>query len=206
MATLTDRPFRDLLAEFASTAPTPGGGSAAALAASVALALLTMVSRMPRTRSGTDEERATLDRISEDVQRLGAHAVQLVEDDAAAYEAVVAAYRLPKGTDDEKAARRDGIEAALRGAAEVPLDVMRAAQAGLIGAIDVARCGNPAAGSDVAVAVELLTAAARSAALNVRVNQKSIREVGYVEGAGAEADRLEASAAKLATEVKAALT
>jgi formiminotetrahydrofolate cyclodeaminase len=205
MATLTDRPFRDLLAEFASTAPTPGGGSAAALAASVALALLTMVSRMPRTRNGTDEARETLDRISEDVQRLGAHAVQLVEDDAAAYEAVVAAYRLPKGTEDEKATRRDGIEAALRGAAEVPLDVMRAAQAGLISAIDVARCGNPAAGSDVAVAVELLTAAARSAALNVRVNLKSIREVGYVEGAGAEAARLEASAAELATEVKAAL-
>jgi len=205
MNRLTDRSFRDLLAEFASAAPTPGGGSAAALTASVALALLAMVSRMPRTRNGTDEERATLDRIGEDVQRLGAHAVQLVEDDAAAYEAVVAAYRLPKGTEDEKATRRDGIEAALRGAAEVPLDVMRAAQAGLISAIDVARCGNPAAGSDVAVAVELLTAAARSAALNVRVNLKSIREVGYVEGAGAEAARLEASAEELASEVKGAL-
>ena len=97
MRRLTDRPFRELLAEFASSAPTPGGGSAAALAASVAFALLTMVARMPRTRTGTDDERATLDRVSEEVQKLGEHAVQLVDDDAESYERVVAAYRLPKG-------------------------------------------------------------------------------------------------------------
>jgi len=205
MTRLTDRPVRELLAEFASTAPTPGGGSAAALTVSVAFALLTMVARMPRTRTGTDDERATLDRVGEEVQRLGEHAVQLVDDDAAAYEAVVAAYRLPKASDDEKAVRRDAIEAALRGAAEVPLEVMRACQAGLVIAIDIATCGNTAAASDVAVAVELLTAATRSAALNVRVNLKSIREVGFVDGASAEVERLEASAGGLAEEVKAAL-
>ena len=148
------------------------------MTASVAFALLTMVARMPRTRTGTDDERTTLDRVGEEVQKLGEHAVQLVDDDAAAYEGVVAAYRLPKASDDEKATRRDAIEAALRGAAEVPLEVMRACQAGLVNAIEVAKCGNPAAASDVAVAVELLTAATRSAALNVRVNLKSIREVG----------------------------
>jgi formiminotetrahydrofolate cyclodeaminase len=205
MPRLTDRPFRELLAEFASTAPTPGGGSAAALCASVAFALLVMVARMPRTRTGSDDERATLDRGGEEVQGLGEHAVQLVDDDAAAYEEVVAAYRLPKASEDDKATRRDAIEAALRGAAEVPLDVMRTCQAGLVNAIDVARCGNPAAGSDVAVAVELLTAATRSAALNVRVNLKSIREVGYVDGVRSEVERLEASTAELASGVKAVL-
>src|SRR5262245_38136564 len=151
MSRLTDRPFRELLAEFASSAPTPGGGSAAALTAAVGFALLTMVARMPRTRTGTDDERAALDRVSEEVQRLGEHAVQLVDDDATAYENVVTAYRLPKVSDDQKDARRDAIEAALRGAAEVPLDVMRACQAGLVNAIDVARRGNAAAASDVAV-------------------------------------------------------
>ncbi len=203
MARLTDRPFRELLAAFASSAPTPGGGSAAALTASVAFALLTMVTRMPRTRTGTDDERTTLDRVSEETQRLGDHAVQLVDDDAASYEEVVAAYRLPKTTEDEKTVRRAAIEAALRGAAEVPLDVMRACQAGLVSAIDVATSGNPAAGSDVAVAVELLMAATRSASLNVRENLKSIREVGYVDGVGAEVERLEASAAELAKDVRA---
>jgi formiminotetrahydrofolate cyclodeaminase len=203
MARLTDRPFRELLAAFASSAPTPGGGSAAALTASVAFALLTMVTRMPRTRTGTDDERTTLDRVSEETQRLGDHAVQLVDDDAASYEEVVAAYRLPKTTEDEKTVRRAAIEAALRGAAEVPLDVMRACQAGLVSAIDVATSGNPAAGSDVAVAIELLMAATRSASLNVRENLKSIREVGYVDGVGAEVERLEASAAELAKDVRA---
>ena len=205
MTRLTDRPFRELLAEFASTAPTPGGGSAAALTASVAFALLTMVARMPRTRTGTDGERATLNRVGDEVQRLGEHAVQLVEDDAAAYETVVAAYRLSKGTDDEKATRSAAIEAALRGAAEVPLDVMRACQAGLVNAVEVAKGGNPSAGSDVAVAIELLLAASRAAALNVRVNLKSIREVGYVDGVRAGTERLEASVTELAMEAKAAL-
>jgi formiminotetrahydrofolate cyclodeaminase len=205
MARLTDRPFRELLAEFASSAPTPGGGSAAALTATVGLALLTMVARMPRTRTGTDDERATLDRVSEEVQRLGEHAVDLVNDDSAAYENVVAAYRLPKVSDDQKNSRQNAIESALRGAADVPLDAMRVCQAGLVNAIDVAKRGNPAAASDVAVAVELLTAALRSAALNVRVNLKSIREVGYVDGARAEVERLEASAEELASEVRAAL-
>ncbi len=205
MPPLTNRPFRELLAEFASTAPTPGGGSAAALTASVAFALLTMVARMPRTRTGTDGERDTLSRAGDDVQRLGDHAVQLVDDDAAAYENVMAAYRLPKGTDDDKAARRQAIEAALRGAAEVPLDVMRACQAGMLTALEVAKAGNPAAASDVGVAIELLLAATRGAALNVRVNLKSIHEVGYVDGVGAEVQRLEASAVEVANDAKGAL-
>ena len=205
MPRLTDRPFRELLAEFASTAPTPGGGSAASLSASVAFALLTMVARMPRTRNGTDDERAALDRIGEEVQHLGEHAVQLVDDDAAAYENVVAAYRLPKEPEDQKSSRRDAIEAALRGAAEVPLEVMRACQAGLVNANAVARAGNPSAASDVGVAIELLLAASRAAALNVRVNLKSIREVGYVDGVRAETERLEAAVTELAMGAKAAL-
>src|SRR6186713_838046 len=80
MPSLTVRPFRELLAEFASSAPTPGGGSAAALTASVALSLLTMVARMPRTRGGSAEERATLDRRGEELQKLGEHTVELVDE------------------------------------------------------------------------------------------------------------------------------
>jgi methenyltetrahydrofolate cyclohydrolase len=205
MSRLTDRPFRELLAEFANSAPTPGGGSAAALAASVGLALLTMVSRMPRTRSGTDDDRATLDRAGEAIEHLAEHAVDLVDDDAAAYDGVVSAYRLPKATDREKAARRETVEAALRGAAEVPLEVLRACRAGLTQAVEVARCGNRAAGSDVGVAVELLAAALRGAALNVRTNLDAMSDVGYVEGVRAEVERLEASAVDLAAGARKAL-
>src|SRR5436190_14169112 len=125
MHRLTDRPLPELLAEFASAGPTPGGGSAAALTAAVGLSLVAMVARMPRTRNGTDEDREALDAVLQAVEHLAQHAVDLVNDDAAAYDAVVSAYRRPKDSEAEKAERRQAIEAALRGAAEVPLEVMR---------------------------------------------------------------------------------
>src|SRR4051812_17208940 len=131
MHKLTAHPFSELLSEFASAGPTPGGGSAAALTASVGLALVAMVARMPRTRHGTDEDRQALDNVLQAVEHLAQHALDLVDDDASAYEAVMAAYRRPKATDHEKSERKQAIEAALRGAAEVPLEVMRSCRAGL---------------------------------------------------------------------------
>jgi methenyltetrahydrofolate cyclohydrolase len=205
MSKLINRPLPELLADFASAGPTPGGGSAAALTAAVGLSLVAMVARMPRTKHGTDEDRQALDAVLQAVEHLAEHAMDLVDDDAAAYDAVVHAYRLAKTTEDEKNTRRQAIDAALRGAAEVPLEVMRACRAGLGAALDVARAGNPSASSDVGVATELLGAALRSAALNVRVNLSSLSEVGYVAGAADEVRRLEATAAQLADDVKAAL-
>jgi formiminotetrahydrofolate cyclodeaminase len=206
MHKLTLRPFHELLAEFASAGPTPGGGSASALTAAVGLALVAMVARMPRTRHGTEEDRQALDGVLHAVERLAEHAMDLVDEDAEAYEAVIAAYRHPKATEDERATRKQAIEAALRGAAEVPLEVMRACRAGLGAALEAARAGNPSASSDVGVAVELLGAALRGAALNVRVNLASISEQGYVDGVQDESTRLEADAELLAADVKAALS
>jgi methenyltetrahydrofolate cyclohydrolase len=205
MQKLTERPFHDLLAEFASAGPTPGGGSAAALTAAVGLSLVAMVARMPRTKHGTEDDRTALDSALQAVEHLAQHAVDLVNDDAAAYDGVMAAYRHSKATEADKAARRQAIEAALRGAAEVPLEVMRSCRAGLGAALEAARAGNPSASSDVGVAVELLGAALRSAALNVRVNLASLTEEGYVEAVADETSRLETTSAELAAEVRAAL-
>ena len=205
MSKLVNRPLPELLAEFASAGPTPGGGSAAALTAAVGLSLVAMVARMPRTKHGTDEDRQALDGVLQAVEHLGQHALDLVDDDAAAYDAVVAAYRKPKATEDQKVERRSAIEAALRGAAEVPLEVMRSCRAGLGAALEAARTGNPSASSDVGVAVELLGAALRSAALNVRVNLSSLTETGYVDAVADECGRLESTAAQLAGDVRAAL-
>jgi formiminotetrahydrofolate cyclodeaminase len=205
MSKLVNRPLPELLAEFASAGPTPGGGSAAALTAAVGLSLVAMVARMPRTKHGTDEDRQSLDGVLQAVEHLAQHALDLVDDDAAAYDAVVAAYRKPKATEDQKVERRSAIEAALRGAAEVPLEVMRSCRAGVGAALEAARTGNPSASSDVGVAVELLGAALRSAALNVRVNLSSLTETGYVDAVADETSRLESTAAQLAGEVRAAL-
>ena len=206
MPRLTDRSLRDLLAEFASAGPTPGGGSAAALTSANGLSLLAMVTRMPRTRNGTNEDRALLDRTLRAVEHLSDHALDLVNDDAAAYDEVVGAHRRPRTTDQEKAERRLAIEAGLRGAAEVPLEVMRTCQAGLTAALDAARAGNPSASSDIGVAVELLGAAMRSASLNVRVNLGSLSEAGYVTAVADETLRLELSATEIADQVRAALS
>ena len=202
---LTDRPLIELLGAFSDPSPTPGGGSAAALAAATGLSLLAMVSQMGRTRSGSDEDRRILDQSRTALLPLRDHVVTLVDDDAGAYDDVVEAYRLPKATDDEKAARRAAVQGALRGAAEVPLDVMRACQAGLTAAVDVARHGNPFAKSDVGVALELLIAAIKGAALNVMVNLESIDEVGWVDGVKSEVERLEAAAPLLASDARTAL-
>ena len=204
MSKLVNRPLPELLAEFASAGPTPGGGSAAALTSAVGLSLVAIVARMPRTKHGTDEDRQALDGVLLAVEHLAQHALDLVDDDAAAYDAVVAAYRKPKATEDQKVERRSAIEAALRGAAEVPLEVMRSCRAGLGAALEAARTGNPSASSDVGVAVELLGAALRAAALNVRVNLSSLTETGYVDAVADECGRLESTAAQLADEVRAA--
>jgi formiminotetrahydrofolate cyclodeaminase len=206
MSRLTDRPLRELLAAFADSGPTPGGGSASALAASVGLSLLAMVSAMHRTRNGTDDERALLDRAHRTVEHLGDHALTLVDDDAAAYEAVVGAYRRPKATDEERADRTQAIQSALHGAVEVPLEVMRTCRAGRAAAVDVARAGNPSASSDIGVAVELLGAAARGAALNVHINLGSLDDAGYSSAVAEESGHLESAAATLSKEVRAALS
>jgi formiminotetrahydrofolate cyclodeaminase len=83
---------------------------------------------------------------------------------------------------------------------------MRACQAGLTAAIDVARHGNPSAKSDVGVALELLIAALKGAELNVLVNLESIDEVGWVDGVKSEVERIEAAAPLLASDARAALS
>lgn len=203
--TFLDRSLSELLSTFSDPSPTPGGGSASALAASLGLSLLAMVSQMGRTRTGTDEDRTALDHARDALLPLRDHVSTLVEDDSTAYDAVVAAYRLPKASDDEKAARKAAVQGALRGAAEVPLDVMRACQAGLTAAIDVARHGNPFASSDVGVALELLGAGLRGAALNVHANLGSIDDAGWVAGVRTEVEKLEAAAPLLAADTRAAL-
>ena len=129
---LIEQPLKDVLAPFASPDPTPGGGSASALASATAVSLLAMVAGLPKTRSNSDEDRAALARVLASVDRMRVQLAEAIDADTAAYDAVVAAYRLPKDTDEQKATRKDRIQQALRGATEVPLDVMRAAVASSI--------------------------------------------------------------------------
>ena len=193
---LTDNTVRDLLAAFASSDPTPGGGSAAALASAAGASLLMMVASLPKTRSNSEEDRAALSGATSSLTGIRDQLTKAIDDDTAAYDQVVGAYRLPKGSEEEKAARTAAIQAALRAATDVPLRVMRWSAQALDAAKTVAAHGNPAASSDVGVAVALLRAGLEGARLNVDVNLSGIRDERYTHAVAAEVRQLGERAAE----------
>jgi formiminotetrahydrofolate cyclodeaminase len=202
---LLDRSCRELLDAFSAPDPTPGGGSASALAGALGAALLAMVAGLPKTRHGGGEDRAALDEVRPRLLAARARLAALVEEDAAAYDRVVAAYRLPKGTDAERRARSEAIQRALRRAIETPLAVMQHAAAGAEAAEVVARHGSAAASSDVGVALELLGAALRGARLNVEVNLATVDDAAYVARIRGETDEWTGAFDRAADRARAAL-
>lgn len=163
----------DLLDRFASPDPTPGGGSAAALAGALAAALVEMVAGLPRTRTGAPDEREKLDAARASAGRAGSRLRQLVDLDTEAYNAVTAAFKLPKATDDEKTARSAAIARAMRQATEVPLETCDCAAQVLRASAQALAHGNPNAASDVRTAMALCRAALDAGAENVRANAGS---------------------------------
>ena len=202
---LTEKTVRDLLAAFASSEPTPGGGSASALASAMGASLLVMVASLPKTRSGSDDDRAALEGAARALAGVQQQLAEAVDADAMAYDAVVAAYKLPKGSDDEQAARKAAIQRALRSATDVPLGVMRLSVIALRQARAVAQHGHRAAASDVGVALALVAAGARGARLNVDVNVASLTDGSYVEAVKTERERLSAEAGEAADAAQASL-
>jgi methenyltetrahydrofolate cyclohydrolase len=188
---LTALPVSGLIAGFASPSPTPGGGSASALAGAAGAALLAMVAAMPNNRASTADDVSLLQAAGTLCGALSDALLDLVDRDSDAYDAVMAAYRLPKASDEEKAVRKAGIEAAMKTAAETPLDTMRRAAEALETAAVVGRFGNANASSDVVVAIELLLAAARGARANVEINLESLDDAAYVERLREEVARLD---------------
>jgi methenyltetrahydrofolate cyclohydrolase len=187
---LRDKSVADLLAAFRSSDPTPGGGSAAALAGAVGASLLAMVSGLPKRNAEADDDILRLSVAGNRSRELADQLTALIDRDSEAYELVVHAYRMPKATGDEKAARAARVQQALRAAIEAPLDVMRACNEAITHGIAIAELGNPSASSDVQVGVELLKAGLRGAKANVDINLGSVKDETYVERVREEVDRL----------------
>jgi len=196
---LVDTSVRHLLAAFSAPDPTPGGGSAAALASAVGASLLMMVAALPKTRSGSDENRAALARAAAAAAEAQRDLIEAIDADTAAYDRVVGAYKLPKASDDEKAARAAAIQRALREATEVPLRVMRVSATSLDAAGLVAAHGHRAAMSDVGVAVALLRSGFHGARLNVDANLGGIKDESYAREVAADVARLGQQALSAAT-------
>ena len=178
---LRDQTFPDLLDAFASPDPTPGGGSAAALLGALGASLLARVAGLPKTKSNTPGERAALDAARTRLLELRKTLMDLIDRDAGAYDRVVAAYRLPKTSDEEKAARSRSIQAALQHATEVPLETLTVCGQVVEAGRTVATSGNPSAISDVTVGLQTLMTAMSGAMLNVQMNLGSVKDAAFVQ-------------------------
>jgi formiminotetrahydrofolate cyclodeaminase len=182
-----------LLEALSSPEPTPGGGTAAAIVGAMGASLLVMISGLAKSKNNTDEDTRALAKARDQLQPLTTQLTRLADADSASFNAVMAAYRLPKASDQEKAARSRAIQDALRGATVVPLDTLRACADALAQAQAVALHGNRAAASDAGVAVALIRAAAEGAYANVRTNLESIKDEEFKASTDAEAARLSAA-------------
>jgi formiminotetrahydrofolate cyclodeaminase len=183
MSSFGDQQVSAFLDALASAEPTPGGGTAAAIAGAMGASLLMMVAGLTKSRTGSEEERVALAEARASLTSVRERLIALADEDTEAFNQVMAAYRLPKATDGEKAARTDAIQQALKAATTTPLDTLRAASDGLrLGAI-VKERGNPSAASDADVGLGLLRAAAEGAAANVNINLESIQDEAFKKAA-----------------------
>ena len=170
---LLDLRLRDLLDRFASTDPTPGGGSAAALSGATGAALVAMVCAMAKTRTGAPEERGRLETALGWAREASSRLRSLVDEDSEAFDAVMAAYRLPKATDEEKAQRKQAITRAMSRATQVPVRTAEACLVVMRAAVEAAQNGNPNALSDARTGGAMAWAGLLGAAENVRINASS---------------------------------
>lgn len=162
------------LSELASASPTPGGGGAAAMTAAISAALIAMVCNLTIGKRGYAEHDEKLQAVLREADGLRVSALDLAEADARAFETLLASYKLAKDTDEEKQIRARAIQAALAGAADVPLRVAEVAAAVIGLAGDIADRSNVNVLSDVAVAAITAGAALDAAIVNVEVNLAAI--------------------------------
>ena len=150
-----------------------------------------MVAGLPKTRHGTDEERSALTAAAARLRPLRDELASLIDRDSEAYTSVINAYRLPRSTDAEQAARRQAIDEAMRAATEAPLATIRACERAMREAEVIASSGAASASSDVAVGIELLKTAARGAGMNVDTNLAAVKDAEYVKRVSQELRDLE---------------
>ncbi|MBQ6959160.1 MAG: glutamate formimidoyltransferase [Bacteroidales bacterium] len=162
--------------ETASESPAPGGGSISAYMGALSAALGTMVANLSAHKRGWDDRWKEFSDVAEKGQALMQELLDLVDEDTAAFDRIMACFGMPKGTEEEKAARAAAIEEATLYAASVPLKTMEASLKALPLALEMARKGNPASASDAGVAALAARAACRGAELNVRINASGLKD------------------------------
>jgi formiminotetrahydrofolate cyclodeaminase len=198
---LTDKPVTDFLDDLASNAPAPGGGSVAALSGALGAALISMVCNLTLDKKGYEKVQGDIDALLTRSEALRRELTDLLEEDVAAYTAYSQASKMPRTTDEEKAARAKAVQSSLKNATIVPLHAAEAAVKVMDLCMPTAEKGNKWAVSDAGVAVLMAEAALRSAALNVLINLGSIKDQEFVAEKRAHLDSLLAGKGTMRDEI-----
>jgi glutamate formiminotransferase/formiminotetrahydrofolate cyclodeaminase len=188
--------------EVASSSPAPGGGSVASAAGALSTALTAMVSRLTVTKKQYAAVKDELSTVRDNADQLRGDLTKLIDTDKDAFNKVMEAFKLPRGSDEQIAARDEAVETANKKAAEVPLEVMRKSLEGLKLARIVAEKGNENSITDAGVAGLMGSAAIEGARYNVRINLTSITDESFVKELTAASDSIKAEAEGVAAEIK----
>ena len=192
LVSMTVERFAD---EVSSNSPAPGGGSVAALAGSLGAALAAMVANLTVGKAGYESAWAPLSSLAERAQSLKAALLRAVDDDTKAFDDVLAAMRLPKATEEQKATRASAVAAAYEKATAVPLATARLCLQALELTEQAAANGNRNSASDAGVGALLAKAGLDAALMNVRINLPSVREGPFKAATLAEIAELQAKSA-----------
>jgi formiminotetrahydrofolate cyclodeaminase len=187
---ITRRPLETFLDELASGAPTPGGGSAAAIMGAMGAALISMVCNVTIGKKGHETVEADMKSVREDSEKLRMRLTAMVAEDIAAFDGLMAAYRLPKVTEEDKSRRAAAIQSSLRAATETPLACARACAQVVALSKRAGEKGYAGVISDAGVGVLAANTALRSAALNVYINTPSLKDRAFADAATAELEHL----------------
>lgn len=173
---LTDMTVTGFSEELASSSPAPGGGSVAALAGSLGAALAAMVSALSLGKRSLAENAPLYEELIKEEERLMRRLNEVIDEDTEAFNIVSAAYSLPKGTEEEKAARSAAIQAGLLKCTETPSEVIDLSLKAIENAGKLLPAFNTSAASDLGVAALCLRTAVCGAWLNVLINVGSLKD------------------------------
>ena len=202
---LVDLDIKTFSERLAAGTPTPGGGSASALAGALAASLGAMVCDLTVGKPKYESARADLEKDREALQGLRKDLLTLVDRDAEAYDQVAAAMKLPKGTPEEKAKRQEALGRASLFATEIPLKTAESSLAVLKHLKEVAEKGSTSALSDVGVAAHLAHTGLAGAALNIRINLPGIPDRERAERIAERTSSLEAEGVRSMEELQGAV-
>ena len=177
---LVQKTLIDFADETASESPAPGGGSISAYVGALGVSLGTMVANLSSHKVGWDDRIEYFSAKAEEGQQYKDTLLNLVDADTHAFNKIMDALKMPKGSDEEKSARKSAMHAATIGAIEVPLKVMKVSLESMQMLREMAEKGNPNSVSDAGVGALCARTAVEGAALNVRINCSGFDDKEYV--------------------------